>query len=126
MQVGAEVADNLDKVGSGAVVDLSLPRHATELERERSRVCCLCKAPSSATNHVCPACHASVCYPCARTELSERRCPACGDAEKNSEPLGQFLAAGEVGHATRRFGTTCCQPELPLKHPLSQISLKPP
>eukprot|EP00439_Symbiodinium_sp_Y106_P084116 s109_g24.t3 len=57
-QVGAEVADNLDKVGSGAVLDLSLPRHATERDRERGRACCLCQEPSSATNHVCPACHA--------------------------------------------------------------------
>jgi len=99
IQVGAEVADNLDKVGSGAVLDLSLPRHATERDRERGRACCLCQEPSSATNHVCPACHASICYTCARTELSERRCPACGDVEKNAEPLRHYLAAGEAWEA---------------------------
>jgi len=80
-------------------VDLSLPRPATEDELERSKACCLCKSPSSATNHVCPACHASICFPCARTKLSEKRCPACGDAEKNAEPLGHYLAIGEAWEA---------------------------
>ncbi|CAE7716075.1 unnamed protein product [Symbiodinium sp. CCMP2592] len=74
-----------------------LPRCRPDLER-----CCLCPDPSSvvssvlscfqATNYVCPGCHASIYDSCAHTELSERRCPACGDVEKDAEPLRCYLA----------------------------------
>lgn len=42
-------------------------------------------------------CHASVCFPCARSKLSRnRRCPSCGDVTRNMEALNQYLAAGEA------------------------------
>ncbi|CAJ1417803.1 unnamed protein product [Effrenium voratum] len=107
MRVGSDVADNLKKVGAEAVVDIDMShtRPVTEEERKRSSACCRCSEPATATNHVCPECHASLCFSCAREVAHDLRCPGCGDVERNAGPLKHYLAAGEAWEAARSLAS---------------------
>lgn len=106
LEVGSNVAENLGKVGADAVVDIDLGhiRPVTEEQRKRSSACCVCDTPAGATNHVCPECFASVCFPCAK-KLKERQCPSCGDVDHNAEPLKHYLAAAEAWDAAMGLAT---------------------
>eukprot|EP00435_Cladocopium_sp_Y103_P014344 s363_g3.t1 len=100
LKVGSNVAENLDKVGVDAVVDIDMSyvRPLSEEQRKRGNACCVCRTPAGAMNHVCPACYASICFPCAKS-LKECCCPSCGDVQRNAEPLKHYLAAGEAWDA---------------------------
>lgn len=100
LKVGSNMAENLDKVGVDAVVDIDMShvRPLSEEQRKRGNACCVCRTPAGAMNHVCPACYASICFPCAKS-LKECCCPSCGDVQRNAEPLKHYLAAGEAWDA---------------------------
>lgn len=107
LEVGASEA--LGKRAAAVNVDLDVQSMAprTEQERRRRAICHFCHEPSSATNHVCPACKASVCFSCAREQLArEPRCPNCGDVERNAAVLGEYLAAGEAWRAAVGFAAS--------------------
>lgn len=104
LQVGSHLADNLGKAGVDVDIDMSLMRPSSEEERKKSSACCVCSTPAGATNHVCPACHASVCFPCAKN-LKECCCPSCGDVERNALPLKHYLAAGEAWDGLQGLAT---------------------
>lgn len=77
---------------------MSHVRPLSEEQRKRGNACCVCRTPAGAMNHVCPACYASICFPCAKS-LKECCCPSCGDVQRNAEPLKHYLAAGEAWDA---------------------------
>lgn len=93
----AGASEPLGKVAVAVHYDGQCCAPRSEEEHMRRNVCYLCREPSSATNHVCPACHASVCFPCAKQHLTGcPQCPHCGDVERNATELQEFLAYGQA------------------------------
>jgi len=87
------------------VLDVHTPIPRTAEDNVARHSCIACSKPASSSNYVCPACSVTMCFECTKQILvNYPQCPSCGEVERVSATVPQYVAAHEAWASAASIG----------------------